>query len=109
MMGAIGDVVDDKFINSKGIALLGAGTSGYDELLDDGLVVKSPWPAANGMLRDYMYLQHQPRSERIRFFLHRHRQCDELTRLEITDSRASIQLRRFFDDFPQWVLHLSEA
>lgn len=32
MMGAIGEVVDDGFINSKGIALLGAGTSGYVEL-----------------------------------------------------------------------------
>lgn len=63
MMNAIGEVADDGFINSKGIALLGAGTSGYVELLDDGIVVKPPWPAENGMLRDY--LQHQPRSGQI--------------------------------------------
>lgn len=37
MMGAICEVVDDGFTNSKGIALLGAGTSGYVELLDNGL------------------------------------------------------------------------
>lgn len=62
-MGAIGEVVDDGFINSNGIALLVAGTFGYVELLDDGLVAKSPWPAENGMLRDYF--QHQPRSGQI--------------------------------------------